>query len=146
VTVAEVVKPRRRRAVVLGVPATIVAVLALIALLRVGGSSQREPGAAGTMGVNADRRVSLSSIEVRQLTSERTFWAGEIDEQPVFVVSARPIKVEPGSHVSIVGHLEPAPPIDVAQREWRVDEATARAVEKLGTYLRARSIEPSERR
>jgi hypothetical protein len=140
VTVAEVVKPRRRRAVVLGVPAAIVAVLALIALLRVGGSSQREPGAAGTMGVNADRRVSLSSIEVRQLTSERTFWAGEIDEQPVFVVSERPVTLEPGSHVAVVGRMQPAPPIEIAERQWNVDEATARAVQELGSYLRATSV------
>ena len=140
---AERVKRRRRRSVVLGVPAAIVAVLAIIALWRVGAPVDREPGAAGTMGINEKREASLASIEVRQLTSDRTFWAGEIDEQPVFVVSARPIRLEPGSHVSIVGHLEPAPPVDVAQREWRVDEATARAVEKLGTYLRARSIEPA---
>jgi hypothetical protein len=139
---AEPVKRRRRRAVVLGVPAVIVAVLAIIALWRVGAPADNEPGAAGTMGVNEKREASLASIEVRQLTSDRTFWAGEIDAEPVFIVSERPITLEPGSHVAVVGHVEPAPPIDVAQREWRIDEATARAVRQRGTYLRAREITP----
>jgi hypothetical protein len=137
---AEKIKRRRRRAVVLGVPAVIVAVLALIALLRVSAPGQREPGAAGTMGINADRQASLASIEVRQLTSDRTFWAGAIDEQPVFVVSERPVRLEPGSHVAIVGRVEPAPSIEVAKRRWNIDEATARAVQELGSYLRATSI------
>ena len=137
---AEVVKPRRRRAVVLGVPAAIVAVLATIALLRIGGPADREPGAAGTMGLNADREASLDRIEVRQLTSDRTFWAGAIDEQPVFIVSERPMKLEPGAYVAVVGRMQPAPRLEVAQRQWRVDEATARAVEEVGAYLRATSI------
>lgn len=137
---AEVLKPRRRRAVVLGVPAAIVAVLAMIALLRIGGPADREPGAAGTMGVNADREASLDRIEVRQLTSDRTFWAGAIDEQPVFVVSERAVKLEPGAYVAVVGRMQPAPRVEVAQRQWRVDEATARAVEEVGAYLRATSI------
>jgi hypothetical protein len=137
---AEVVKPRRRRAVVLGVPAAIVAVLAMIALLRVGAPGEREPGAAGTMGVNPDREVSLERIEVRQLTSDRTFWAGAIDEDPVFIVSERPMKPAPGSHVAVVGRMQPAPRLEVAQRQWQVDEATARAVENVGSYLRATSV------
>jgi hypothetical protein len=138
--VAEVVKPRRRRAVVLGVPAAIVAVLALIALLRIGGPGEREPGAAGTMGVNADREASLASIEVRQLTSDRTFWAGAIDEEPVFIVSERPVTLTPGVRVAVVGRMQPAPRIEVAQRQWKIDEATARAVQDIGSYLRATSI------
>lgn len=137
---AEVVKPRRRRAVVLGVPAAIVAVLAMIALLRIGAPGEREPGAAGTMGVNPDREVSLERIEVRQLTSDRTFWAGAIDEDPVFIVSEQPMKLVPGSHVAVVGRMQPAPRPEVAQRQWRVDQATARAVEDVGSYLRATSI------
>jgi hypothetical protein len=141
---AETVKRRRRQAVVLGVPAAIVAVLAIVALLRVGAPAEREPGAAGTMGVNDKRDASIARIEVRQLTSDRTFWAGTIDEDPVFVASERPITLEPGSFVSIVGRVEPAPAIDVAQREWRVDQATARAVLERGTYVRATSIERVE--
>jgi hypothetical protein len=137
---AEVVKRRRRRAVVLGVPAAIVAVLAIIALVRIGGPDRNEPGAAGTMGVNANREASIASIEVRQLTSDRTFWAGSIDEPPVFVVSERPVRVNPGSHVAVVGHVHAAPPIDIARREWDIDEATARAVREHGSYLRATSI------
>jgi hypothetical protein len=101
---------------------------------------------AGTIGVNETHEASLERVEVRQLTSDRTFWAGEIDEPPVFVVSERPVKVQPGSYVAIVGHVEPAPAIDVAEREWRVDANTARAVKELGTYVRAREIKPAPRR
>ena len=140
---AERVKRGRRRAVVLGVPAALVAVLAVIALLRVGAPAEQEPGAAGTMGVNPEREVSIASIEVRQLTSDRTFWAGEIDEPPVFVVSERPVEVEPGSRVALVGRLYPPPPVDVARREWRVDDATARAVHEQGSFLRAVTITPA---
>jgi hypothetical protein len=136
---AEVVKRRRRPAVVLGVPAIIVAVLAIIALMRIGGPRE-EPGATGTIGVNASREATLERIEVRQLTSDRTFWAGEIDEPPVFVVAPEKITIEPGAYVSVVGRVEPAPAIDVAAREWRVDEATARAVKEIGTYVRATSV------
>lgn len=136
----EVVKPRRRRAVVLGVPAAIVAVLAIVALLRLGAPAENEPGAAGTLGVNAAREASLPRIEVRQLTSDRTFWAGPVDEEPVFIVSERAVRVAPGSQVSVVGRMEPAPSIEIAQRQWDVDEATARAVKERGSYLRATSI------
>ena len=138
---AEVMKRRRRRpAVVLGVPAVIVAVLAIIALMRIGGPADREPGATGTIGLNASREASLERIEIRQLTSDRTFWAGEIEDPPVFVVSPTRITLEPGAYVAIVGRVEPAPAIDVAEREWRVDQATARAVKDIGTYVRATSI------
>jgi hypothetical protein len=138
---AEAVRRRRRRpAVVLAVPALIVAVLAIVALMRVGGPAGQEPGAAGTMGVNEQREASLERIEVRQLTSDRTFWAGEIDQTPIFVVAPRPIALEPGAYVSVVGRVEPAPAADVAEREWHVDRATARAVKDVGTYVSARQI------
>jgi hypothetical protein len=134
---------RRRRAVVLGIPALIVAVLALAALWRVGDPSGGEPGAAGTIGLNSDRRASLERVVVRQLTSERTFWAGAGNEDPVFVVSDAPVRIEPGTEVTIVGRVEPAPASDIARREWKVDEATARAVHERGVYVRATEIRPS---
>ena len=138
-------EPRRgrRRAVVLGVPALIVAVLALVALWRVGAPPGGEPGAAGTIGLNSERRASLERVVVRQLTSERTFWAGARDEEPVFVVSDTPVRVTPGTEVTITGRVEPAPDVDVARREWKVDEATARAVHERGVYVRATAISSS---
>lgn len=133
-------RKRRRRAAVLGVPAIIVAVLALVALWQVGPPPSGEPGAAGTIGLNPDRTALLDRIQVRQLTSDRTFWAGAINEEPVFVVSDRPIRVEPGSEVSLTGKVEPAPPVDAARRQWGIDEATARAVRERGVYVRASRI------
>jgi hypothetical protein len=133
-------RKRRRRAVVLGVPAVIVAVLALAALWRVSAPPHGEPGAAGTIGLNPDRRASLERVEVRQITSVRTFWAGPLDEEPVFIVSDGPVRVEPGAQLTIEGRIEPAPTVDVARREWGIDEATARAVRERGVYVRASRI------
>jgi hypothetical protein len=134
---------RRRRAVVLGVPALIVAVLALAALWRVGTPPGGEPGAAGTIGLNSDRRASLERVIVRQLTSDRTFWAGARGDEPVFVVSGAPVRIAPGTEVTITGRVEPAPDVDVARHEWKIDEATARAVHERGVYVRATEIRPS---
>jgi hypothetical protein len=131
---------RRRRAVVLGVPALVVALLTLLALWRVGTPRGGEPGSAGTMGLDVERRASFDRVTVRQLTSSRTFWAGAIDEDPIFVVVSTPFRAEPGSEVSIEGRVEAAPPIEVARREWNVDEATARAVHERGVFVRAREV------
>lgn len=130
---------QRRRAVVLGVPAAIVAALALVALWRVGDPGG-EPGAAGTIGIDANRRAVLEGVEVRQLTSSRTFWAGERNQAPVFVVADSPVRIEPGMRVTITGRIERAPDIDIARRAWGVDEATARAVHERGVYLRASDV------
>ena len=85
----------RRHAVRLGIPALIVAGLALLALWRVGPSSI-EPPAEGTSGTSVPRAVaapltllaevvainavgrqaSLESVEVREITSLGTFWIG----------------------------------------------------------------------
>jgi hypothetical protein len=131
---------RRRRAVVLGVPAVIVAVMAIVALWRIGDPPAGEPGAAGTIGLNPDRHATLERVQVRQLTSERTFWAGPADDDPVFVVSEQPVRFEPGTEVTIAGRVESAPAVEVARRKWGVDEATARAVRARGVYLRASRI------
>lgn len=132
--------PRRRGAGVLGIPGLLVAVLALVALWRIGGPVDREPGSTGTMGVNVERHASLERVEVRQLTSDRTFWAGARDEEPIFVVSSSPVRVEPGTEVTISGRIEAAPDVEVARREWRIDAATARAVRARGVYVRATRI------
>jgi hypothetical protein len=126
--------------VVLGVPAAIVAVLTIVALWRIGAPAGGEDGAAGTMGVNADRHASLHDVEMRQLTSERTFWAGQRDEDPVFIVSDHRVRFEPGTSLTIVGTLVPAPDVATARRQWNIDEATARTVHERGVYLRATEI------
>ena len=163
---AQEIRPgRRRRAVArLGVPGLIVAVLALVALWRIGPPAGDEPGAVGTRGgggvlepltrladvltTNAvGRRASLEKVPVRQLTSDSTFWAGELDGDPVFVVldpaakrSARTL--EPGTRVTLVGTVEPVPDLEEAARLWRVDQATARAVRDIGVFLRVTAVTP----
>jgi hypothetical protein len=133
-------RKRRRRAVVLGVPAIIVAVMTIVALWRLGTPPAGEPGAAGTIGLNPDRQATLERVEVRQLTSDRTFWAGPVEEDPVFVVSDQPVRFEPGTEVTVAGRVEAAPAVEVARRKWGVDEATARAIHARGVYVRASRI------
>src|SRR5215211_6861910 len=91
---------RRPRAVRLAIPATIVAILALVALWRVtapvvpvsGDSASRsEPLAPLTQlaEVLADnsigRRASLENVVIGEIVSPRTLWIGKEDER-VFVV------------------------------------------------------------
>ena len=93
------------------------------------------------------RRASLENVPVRQLTSGSTFWAGELDADPVFVVvekaAQRPARAfEPGMRVMLVGTVEPAPDPEAAARAWGVDQSTARAVKHAGVYLRATEVTP----
>ena len=164
---------RRRNVVRLGLPALIVAALALIALWRVGpppettapvvptgatggtaaGSAPPAPPAgpltrvAETLAENSvGREASLEGIEVRQLTSARTFWAGAIDEMPVFVVLdpdvKRPpdVKIAPGLRLTLIGLVRPMPAVADAQRQWALDPATAKALADVGTYLHVTEI------
>src|SRR2546423_5567589 len=96
-----------RRAVVrLGVPALIVALLAIVALWRVGPPPQQQAGAVGTTGTGAGkaltipiktvaelisnnsigREASLEHVRIRERAGDRFFWIGSGDERPVFVV------------------------------------------------------------
>jgi hypothetical protein len=136
-------RKERRKRVVLGVPAVIVGVLTIVALSRVSGVPGREAGATGTMGLNPDRRATLERVEVRQLTSERTFWVGAAGEDPIFIVSDRPVRFEPGAEVTITGRVEAAPADGVAARDWGVGEATVRQVRERGVYVRALRIAPA---
>src|SRR5262245_19853166 len=130
---AEQMRPggRRRTVARLGVPGLIVAVLTLIALWRVGPPPADEHRAAGNAGRgttvlarltllaavlasnSGGRRASLESLPVRQLTSDSTFWAGELDATPVFVVVEQNARREartfaPGTRLTLVGTVEPA--------------------------------------
>jgi hypothetical protein len=134
---------RRRKAVVLGVPALIVAGLTLAALWRVSTPPGSEPGAAGTIGLNPDRVATLERVQVRELTSDRTLWVGGADDDPIFVVSDRPVRFEPGAEITITGRVEVSPTEAAAVRDWGISEATARDVRARGVYVRASRIVPA---
>ena len=136
---------RRRHVVRLGIPALIVAALALAALWRIGPPPANPQQAIATTG-NLERQATLERIEVRQLTSRNTFWAGRIDEPPVFVVlDPRAVRtpgvlIQPGRTVSLTGEVRPVPPAEDMQREWQIDVATASAVREVGTYVHVMEV------
>lgn len=156
----------RRRAVVrLGVPALIVAGLALVALWRVG-PPVRESDQVATTGSAAPgaravpltklaelltenaigREASLEAVEVRQITSPRTFWVGAIDEEPAFAVLDPDVRrtasapVAPGARVTLIGLVRPAPDPNQAMKQWNIDAATARSLQERGTYVHVTEI------
>ncbi len=158
----------RRHAVRLGIPALIVAALALVALWRVGPPAI-EPATTGTSGTavpsavaaplttlaevvaaNAvGRQASLESVEVREITSARTFWIGTAGGEQAFVVLDPDVKraegadLAEGRHLTLIGLVRPAPDTATAIRQWKIDEATAKSLSEHGTYLHVTEIRAS---
>ena len=160
--------PRQRNVVRLGIPALIVAVLAIVALWRIGAPVQdittigttgsAVPGLSVPLTQVADllletatgRRASLEAVPVRQITSARTFWIGATDAAPAFVVLDPDVKrspetrIVPGARVTLVGLVRPAPAVVQAMRQWKLDEDTAKAVVDRGTYLHATEVHSAQ--
>ena len=161
----------RRHAVRLGIPALIVAGLALVALWRVGppAIAPATAGASGTTGTavpkavasplttlaevvaaNAiGRQASLESVEVRQITSARTFWIGTAAGERAFVVLDPDVKrtdgaaIAAGQRVTLIGLVRPAPDAATAMSHWKIDEGTAKSLTERGTYLHVTEIRAS---
>ena len=148
---------RRPRAVRLGVPAFIVAILALVALWRVGvpppGPSPSRREALGPLTQLAEvladnsigRQASLENVIVREVPSARTLWIGSGGDR-VFVVLDPDLKnvsgtaLQPGASVTLLGLVRAAPPDDTARRQWAIDAATAAALRERGTYLHVTEV------
>jgi hypothetical protein len=157
----------RRAAVKLGIPALIVAGLAVIALWRVGPPPAGN-NAIGTTGTEATRVVTaplaevaellannsvgreawLEHVQIRQRVGDRYLWIGSGDTRPVFVVldedvkrdRDHPIDLSPGQRVTLIGIVRPVPKADEAVAQWHVSPATATLVEQSGTYLHVTEI------
>ena len=151
----------RRAVVKLGIPALIVAVLAVAALWRVGRPPQQNPAAVGTTGTRAEktltvplttlaelvsnnavgREASLEHVRIRERAGDRFYWIGSGDERPVFVVLDPDVKrttettLRPGARVTLIGIVRPVPKADEAMKQWHLPEATATLVADAGTYL-----------
>ena len=147
----------------LGIPALIVAGLAMVALWRigvpaadvppVGTTGTAEPARAEPLTKIADllvenvagRQASLEGVRVNAVTSPRTFWIGA-DDQLAFVVldpdvrRGADVQIVPGERVTLVGMVRPAPPVDQAIRQWAIDAETAASLREQGTYLHAVEI------
>ena len=147
----------------LGIPALIVAGLAMVALWRVGAPAADVP-TVGTTGTAeparaepltriadllvenvAGRQASLEGVRIETVTSPRTFWIGG-DDQRAFVVldpdvkRSAELRIEPGARVTLIGMVRPAPPIDQAMQQWSIDAVTAESLRRAGTYLHAIEI------
>ena len=157
-----------RRAVVrLGIPALIVAALAVIALWRVGPPPERQVSAAvattGTSPVKAitepvktiaelvsnnavGREASLEHVRIRERVGDRFYWIGSGDERPVFVVLDPDVKrttettLRPGARVTLIGIVRPVPTADEVQQQWHLPVPVATVIADSGTYLHVTEI------
>jgi len=156
-----------RRAVVrLGTPALIVAVLAGVALWRVGPPPQPRPNAVGTTGTTAEkvltvpiktvaelitnnavgREASLERVAIRERIGDRFYWIGSGSERPVFVVLDPDVKrttaatLRPGARVTLIGIVRPVPTVQEVEQQWHLPAATATIVADSGTYLHVTEI------
>jgi len=154
----------RRRAVRLGIPALIVAALAVAALWRVGRAPESEPDAVATTGPVAKitepvktvaellsnnaigREASLEDVTIRERIGDRFYWIGAGDQRPVFVVLDPDVKrttgttVRPGARVTLVGIVRPVPTEAEAEQQWHLTPAAAALVADSGTYLHVTEI------
>jgi hypothetical protein len=156
----------RRAVVKLGIPALIVAGLAVAALWRIGPPPKPNASAVGTTGSGAEkaltepikavaellsnnsvgREASLEHVTIRERVGDRYFWIGSGDERPVFVVLDPDVKrnttteLRAGARVTLIGIVRPAPKAGEAQQQWHVTPATATLIEESGTYLHVTEI------
>lgn len=152
----------RRVVVRLGIPALIVAALAIAALWRVGPPPQpNASNAVATTGPSpssavaepvktvADlisnnaigREASLEHVTIRERVGDRFYWIGSGDERPVFVVLDPDVKrttattLRAGARVTLIGIVRPAPTAAEAERQWHLPMAIGTLIADSGTYL-----------
>jgi hypothetical protein len=157
----------RRTVVRLGIPAVIVAVLAIAALWRVGrppqekasdavattGTSPAKPitepvkTIAELMSNNAiGREASLEHVSIRERVGDRFYWIESGAEKPVFVVLDPDVKrttettLRPGARVDLIGIVRPVPMVEQIEQQWHLPEAIATIVAGSGTYLHVTEI------
>ena len=154
----------------LGVPALIVAALAVVALWRVGPPPQQSANAAatstGTTGVSpakaitgpvktlaelvannaVGREASLEHVRIRERVGDRFYWIGSGDERPVFAVLDPDVKrttatsLRAGARVTLIGIVRPVPTADQAQQQWHLPPPVATVIADSGTYLHVTEI------
>jgi hypothetical protein len=159
---------RPRKAVRIGVPILVIGLLALAALWRIGAPADAtRPAAASARlepltritdvaaATSVLRRASLENVRVVDLPSPRTAWidSGSAplaapSTERVFVVLDPDVKRppdlvwQPGARVTLIGLVRPSPTAADAMRQWQIDDATATALERRGTYLHVTEIRP----
>lgn len=97
-----------------------------------------------------NRQVQLTNVKVQNVNGDRTFWIGQPNGQPVFVVLEQPldagsaenkIVIKPGQTLNLTGVLRPVPSTQQAQQEWGLTPAEAQTLQTQALYLRAGQVQ-----
>lgn len=97
-----------------------------------------------------NRQVQLTNVKVQDVNGDRTFWIGQPNGQPVFVVLEQPldagsaenkIVIKPGQSLNLTGVLRPVPSTQQAQQEWGLTPAEAQTLQTQALYLRAGQVQ-----
>lgn len=97
-----------------------------------------------------NRQVQLTNVNVQNVNGDRTFWIGQPNGQPVFVVLETPldagtaenkIVIKPGQTLNLTGVLRPVPSTQQAQQEWGLTPAEAQTLQNQALYLRAAQVQ-----
>ncbi|HEY9296046.1 MAG TPA: hypothetical protein VIQ31_06670, partial [Phormidium sp.] len=97
-----------------------------------------------------NRQVQLTNVNVRDVNADRTFWIGQPNGQPVFVVLEPPLDagsaenkvvIKPGQTLNLTGVLRPVPSTQEAQQRWGLSPAEAKTLQTQALYLQAAQVQ-----
>lgn len=97
-----------------------------------------------------NRQVQLTNVRVQNVNGDRTFWIGQPNGQPVFVVlepaldagsAENKIVIKPGQTLNLTGVLRPVPSTQQAQQQWGLSPAEAKTLQNQALYLQAGQVQ-----
>ena len=97
-----------------------------------------------------NRQVQLTNVTVQSVNGDRTFWIGQPNGQPVFVVLETPldagsaenkIVIKPGQTLNLTGILKPLPTGQQAQQQWGLSPQEAKTLQTQALYLQAGKVQ-----
>lgn len=97
-----------------------------------------------------NRQFQLTNVKVKNVNGDRTFWIGQPNGQPVFVVLDTPldagsaenkIVIKPGQTLNLTGVLKPLPTGQQAQQQWGLSPQEAKTLQTQALYLQAEKVQ-----
>ncbi|MFB2934571.1 hypothetical protein ACE1B6_04775 [Aerosakkonemataceae cyanobacterium BLCC-F154] len=97
-----------------------------------------------------NKQVQLTNVTVQTVNGDRTFWIGQPNGQPVFVVLEPPldagsaenkIVIKPGQTLNLTGVLKPLPTDTQAQQQWGLSPAETQRLQNQALYLQAGQVQ-----